>query len=713
MSLASDARFSLVSGFERSCDLAASSLMSTETLHDNACSGGCSQLCLATSPPRLCLGFECRAQSGACLLFSTHPNRTVPRVHSECWRRRLRSEAEIMDEGVDVGAGSAPPINAIDGISVDFSGERWHCSAAAALAPGSRRGSTPAPAAANTRSIPLLRWALLHATCRYSSLPLLHPSVIRSVSSLCAVDEVGFVGNHRPLVTTLDRWGEAQATLFPGFWRAYPWDTAGRGTGSASGHEIGADRPGTPLMTGHDVFDMVRVVYVANALVTPNGNLCDRVRCYSDAASFAGDPRHPLVSSVERESCSSVVRLVDGEHAIVIRQEFGHTFSHALFQMLPQLVVLFDSYHRQPRIEHRRRPLRVLLKRWEGRGPSPLPSLIRSAFPWITDANISIDDASARKGAYTRADSASILLTPPGTNPNEGIFGRGILRRAHARLVRPLADHVPNDKIVYLYRQKHMGRYVWNEPELMAMLKTQLKRPRYSESLVMLGPHSVNNSWRQMRELLATTRVLLGPHGSAWGHLIFLPLHRGNVHLIELHYLRHRTCYPKLHHYVGGLSHYWVVEPEPWGQKHAWLTSQRRPMSGSLISMPLLIRVAEVHTILWHAGVANCERTIDWQPPPDNVWKLGSLNSSFRCATRPPPPLPAPPAPPPTPPRPPPLPCPTLEEVLAVVRHERWKRYDDPGCTFGCRARRCRSTEFPCCWKPAGATPATGAAALV
>ena len=537
-----------------------------------------------------------------------------------------------------------------------------------------------------------------------------HTAVLRSVSSVCALDEIPFRGNTRPLVTVLDKWGEAQAVHFPGFWRPYPWDSVGRGD------EVGASRPGTPLMTGHDVLDRVRVVYVANALITPNGNVCDATTCYSDPMCFQGDPRNPLVDPIERQGCTKVVHLTSGVggtsigggqgggqggnqggHALVLRQEFSHTFSHSVFQALPQLVLLLDSLARQP-AHVRNRPLRVLLSRWD-RSASPLPSLIASALG-IPIENISTNDELSKRGVYVRAVSASILLVPPGTNPNEAIFGRGVLRRVHARLVMPIPDETPNDKVVYLNRLKHMGRYVWNEPQVLKMLQTQIKQPQYE--LVKFGPHSVNNSWMEMRRLLARTRVLFGPHGTAWGHLIFLPLHRGNVHLIELHYLRHRTCYPKLHHYIDGLSHYWVLEPEPWEKKHVWLTSQARPMSATLISKPMAIWVADLHTILWHAGVAHCDRTSNIQPWPDNVWKLGSANASYRCAVRRGPPSPAPPNAPPSPPNPPPVPmvCPTLEAVLAVPREERWQRFDDPGCTSGCRAqRRCGSLQYPCCWR--------------
>ena len=83
------ARFELLGGFERACALPASDLLRTESVVDS-CAGGCAQLCLAASAsPRICLGFECRSHSGACLLFSAHPNATSERAHSECWRRRI------------------------------------------------------------------------------------------------------------------------------------------------------------------------------------------------------------------------------------------------------------------------------------------------------------------------------------------------------------------------------------------------------------------------------------------------------------------------------------------------------------------------------------------------------------------------------------------------------------------------------------------------
>ena len=63
-------------------------------------------------------------------------------------------------------------------------------------------------------------------------------------------------------------------------------------------------------------------------------------------------------------------------------------------------------------------------------------------------------------GTYVTAPSASMLLTPPGINPNEAIFGRGILRRAYVGLALPLPDDEPNDLVVYMYRTRSMGRNV-------------------------------------------------------------------------------------------------------------------------------------------------------------------------------------------------------------------------------------------------------------
>ena len=60
------------------------------------------------------------------------------------------------------------------------------------------------------------------------------------------------------------------------------------------------------------------------------------------------------------------------------------------------------------------------------------------------------------------------------------------------------------------------------------------------------------------------------------------------------------------------------------------------------------------------------------------------------------------------------LQCPTVEEVLGTVpKEERWKRYDDPGCTSGCRALKCRSSQYPCCLKAQVSRLAAGLAATL
>ena len=115
--------------------------------------------------------------------------------------------------------------------------------------------------------------------------------------------------------------------------------------------------------------------------------------------------------------------------------------------------------------------------------------------------------------------------------------------------------------------------------------------------------------------------------GSAWGNMIFAPMHRPNLHFVEFNWLRSRTCYPKINHYVDGLSHYWTVEPEPAYPLHAWLSSQARPMQNRLVYHPMTISEDDVHTILWHAGVADCCR----RQGGDSL-RVGVNDSLYRCA---------------------------------------------------------------------------------
>lgn len=143
--------------------------------------------------------------------------------------------------------------------------------------------------------------------------------------------------------------------------------------------------------------------------------------------------------------------------------------------------------------------------------------------------------------------------------------------------------------------------------------------------LRVVDPQSVGNSWLEMRKKMQRARVVLGPHGSAWGNLIFAPMHRSNVHFIEFNWLRQRACYPKISHYVDGLSHYWTVEPAPRPQFHVWLSSQGHPMQMPLLYKPMNVSEDDVHTILWHAGVADCCRVT-------GELRVDARPSRYRCS---------------------------------------------------------------------------------
>ena len=575
-----------------------------------ACDGGCHDRCLAM-PIERCHGFQCTRDH--CTLFAAAPSTTVTRALAECWARLAVDEAQLAGEGLAVPTqvsqfaknGRPQQIDRVTGFSATT----------AAAVPGEVAAMVD-QCTTKGRSLPIVRFAMLPRHCAFG---LLGASLAGGGSGLrhqCFIDDVRFHGNTRPVVSMLDAWGEVRGVYHAGYWRPYWWDSVGDDAGPVPALS-GALQAATTMQTGHDVIDHVRIVYVRNATATPGGNLCDGARCYTDPQSFQGDPAHPILSPREGTGCKRIQEL--HSHLIVLVQDFGASFSHIIFQILPQLAAQLESVDRladgsDGALLRDLLPLKVLVTGRRG----PFAGLAKAAFG-LSDDQIVKGEA----GTYVTAPSASMLLTPPGINPNEAIFGRGILRRAYVGLALPLPDDEPNDLVVYMYRTRSMGRNVVNEMQLTERVATWLK-PQYR--MVMTGPHQHNNSWLEFRNVLRRARVLMGPHGSAWGNMIFAPMHRSNMHFIEFHSVRGRTCYPKVNHYVNGLSHYWTLEPtmgtELTGRDPAnqWLTSQGLSMGMHSINAPMTIPLDDLHTILWHAGVVDCQRAGNYS------------STSYRCS---------------------------------------------------------------------------------
>ena len=184
-----------------------------------------------------------------------------------------------------------------------------------------------------------------------------------------------------------------------------------------------------------------------------------------------------------------------------------------------------------------------------------------------------------------------MLLTSPGTNPNTGIFPRGLLLAVHARMrawrqpVPPphatdgaqvagswaglaqaagqeakVKDKVKDKELVVYLTRRWLRRSVTNERSLLRRV-SELLRP--SARLVVLNPGSGGNdsSLAAVRHVMRRARVIFGPHGTAWGNAFFAPLDSRRVTLLEFNYMRGRDCHVKLHHYVGGGSRFWTLEP--------------------------------------------------------------------------------------------------------------------------------------------------------
>lgn len=81
--------------------------------------------------------------------------------------------------------------------------------------------------------------------------------------------------------------------------------------------------------------------------------------------------------------------------------------------------------------------------------------------------------------------------------------------------------------VVYLNRSKDGSRTVFNEPEILKLLKEQLK-PQYK--LVVLGPTKEYKSieqlhviWQQYAEVVNRAVLLIGPHGGGMNNMIWAP----------------------------------------------------------------------------------------------------------------------------------------------------------------------------------------------
>jgi hypothetical protein len=496
---------------------------------------------------------------------------------------------------------------------------------------------------------------------------------LRSMNQDCLVETVRFASNTLPVVAMLDRVGEPLGVLQTGDWPARFWDEPHPGTASSPWREdarqpgASDDHPmelqGLPAVA----LESVRIVHVRNGTASPAGELCDGSRCFTDPRSFAGAPRthaglpakpNLLLSQLTRnEKCSSIVQL-DGP-LVVLRQMYMHNLGHLMYQTLPQLALLLAARDDSGSWFDAEQTY-LLLERLGSAGKlsppagwnSPLPSIVEAAFGIPRHQQL----YEGPEGVYYTAPRASQLLLPAGVNANYAVFGKGLTRHVHSRLalrrrlvipsVTPLAASPPSTAtsatsscpaeaslVIYLQRTKAVGgpsanRVITNEREMLVGITSWLRRPY---ELLVLNPSSntVNKSWVAMRSLLCRAKVVLGPHGGAWGNVFFADLTSDDTHLIEVNYLRGRSCYNKMHHVVGGSSRYWTLEPSA-SRTRAMLTrpSRNEQTAWQLYNIGMHVNLDDLRTILWHTGVATCGNESAWYRDP----VLGKDESRlYRC----------------------------------------------------------------------------------
>ena len=155
-----------------------------------------------------------------------------------------------------------------------------------------------------------------------------------------------------------------------------------------------------------------------------------------------------------------------------------------------------------------------------------------------------------------RAEVASQLVLPEGFCPNLCVYGHGVVSQMHARIMEKIQPTRPLTRVVYLQRAQHMTRSIADEKSLLAAVRAQLVAP-FQLSVIDPGMMPL----KDVQDVMASARVVFGPHGGAWGNLIFT-CNSPDVHLVEINVLHGRACYQHLHHAMGSAARFWMVEPE-------------------------------------------------------------------------------------------------------------------------------------------------------
>ena len=129
--------------------------------------------------------------------------------------------------------------------------------------------------------------------------------------------------------------------------------------------------------------------------------------------------------------------------------------------------------------------------------------------------------------------------------------------------MRSLGSQIaPGTDVVYIARKAGTTRFVANEDEVLATLRTKWPNLR------IVYPA---NAWRQDREAFRNAGVIIGPHGGGFANMIFAPVNATIIEFTPLVQYKHdgkneRPCYFGLAHGLG--FEYHAVAPSKFNFDH-------------------------------------------------------------------------------------------------------------------------------------------------
>jgi hypothetical protein len=270
---------------------------------------------------------------------------------------------------------------------------------------------------------------------------------------------------------------------------------------------------------------------------------------------------------------------------------WSDAFSHSVFQTLPQIRIAFDKLAQYPESK-------ILIKE-----TGPLKSFL-----------VALGIAEDRIVFHGELYSADWVHTvaykqPPERQPYQpqlGLQPRGILNKfatALKSVTRQEETFVKQSLILYLKRSsEEVGRRraVTNEDELLNEITLRL-RPEFELKVfetVGYADQASKDQWMEDRELFQRAKVVFGPHGGAFGNIVFC---QEKTSVIEFNTLTQQVWRPQYY----GLSQmigvdYSLVEPF-WLQPDTG--DEAQAVNPIFYRSPMRVPISATLKAFEHAGV--------------------------------------------------------------------------------------------------------------